>query len=79
MSIFENVVYCVCDVQVVRLNLEVESKATLCESYEKQMQRVQEQLLRDIEDKDFTIERLKSDITKLEVIISRRKLGCGML
>ena len=72
MYIWEYHVLCVCvscDVQVARLNSEVESKAILCESYEKQMQRVQEQLLREIEDKDFTIDRLKSDITKLEVII----------
>ena len=60
--------------QVVRLSSKVEDKTSLCESYEKQMQRVQEQLLRDIEDKDFKIDKLKSDLAKLEVI-TKWKLG----
>ena len=64
-------------VKVMRLNLEVENKAILCENYEKQMQRVQEQLLREIEDKDFAIDRLKSDIIKLEVMICYMEIGRG--
>ena len=72
-------VLCVWCVQVMRLHSELENKAILCESYEKQMQRVQEQLLKEIEEKDFQIDGLKSDRTKLEVITCDKRLCCGRL
>lgn len=61
----------------MRLNLEVKNKTELCQSYEKQMQRVQEQLLREIEEKDLVIERQKLDFTRLEVC-AKGKCRCDM-
>lgn len=39
----------------------------MCVSYESQLQRVQEQMVADLEDKDRTVDRLRAEMDKYKV------------
>ena len=46
---------------------ELSRSSAMCVSYESQLQRVQEQMVADLEDKDRTVDRLRAEMEKYKV------------
>ena len=55
--------------QLLKVRSELKRQSDICANYERQLPRVQEQLMKDLTDKEAIIDKIKADNEKLEVLI----------
>ena len=64
----QGMLHTLCSVlQLVRVQGEVSRRQTICEGYESQLQRVQEQMVMEMDDKERMMDRLRAENEKFKV------------
>lgn len=64
---------CLCMMQLKRVRQRLEQQSATCESYEAQLQRVQEQMLEELDEKDQELSRLREECSKARAGVMRER------
>ena len=62
-----------CPLQLKRVRQALEQRTVTCESYEAQLQRVQEQMLEELDEKDQELSRLREECSKAKAGVARER------
>lgn len=60
-------------VQLKRVKRQLEQRLAMCVSYESQLQRVQEQMLEELDEKDQELSRLREECSKARAGVMRER------